>query len=554
MKILQLTIIDPQGNEVRRVPFVENGTTYVLGDVTERQDKQKTSNSKGKTLLLQFVNFIFGASEHRTEKELIGYRLQAVVKDDHGVRKTVTKIIGQPTMVVDGKSLSLDDYKELFGIDRPTVRKFIRKEARKHIISDMPNPAEEDYCLTYKFIGLPKLADAFREFASCRKEADAKVNEAKTVLGFLSVGEQEVQREKKKNQLLIDSLQAKASKLSEDLKQLDTTEADENWASIRENAKEELSKLREKRGHFSRRLNKLESYLMEMGQATITAKDVEAIYQLAQFELPEHVHSRLEEVQEFYAGLMSERAAAISNEVQLLKQQIREVDDAIQEKTEQMKTAGIYLATSGTYQSVLPLIEECYRSLIAAKEKEGPYELAAKLIKDKNDLRDRVKTTYETIASLQEDIDATKTAVADYLSNLTKQLYSDEIQASFDLKLQALSSRLHYPVAFTFVLSGEKGEGVGNVKNAMVDLTFFERYTSEQILVHDSSCFNGVDTRQISGIIAAADAIAIKSNRQYIVALNAYQISDEELLKSIKAKAAVILSEHDQLLKKRFNS
>ena len=54
MKILNLRIISPNNQEIQNIKFKKDGLSLIYGDISMPDDKSKTSNSLGKSLLLKF--------------------------------------------------------------------------------------------------------------------------------------------------------------------------------------------------------------------------------------------------------------------------------------------------------------------------------------------------------------------------------------------------------------------------------------------------------------------------------------------------------------------
>lgn len=82
MKILNLKIKDRDNIIVRDIDFSEEGISFIYGDIQAPENKRATINSLGKTLLIKFIDYIYGANEDpKIVKEAInGYTLDAIVK------------------------------------------------------------------------------------------------------------------------------------------------------------------------------------------------------------------------------------------------------------------------------------------------------------------------------------------------------------------------------------------------------------------------------------------------------------------------------------------
>ena len=63
MKILELIIKNPQGKPIEDIKFNEVGVSFIYADIQNPANLKGTINSLGKTLLLKFIDYIFGANE-----------------------------------------------------------------------------------------------------------------------------------------------------------------------------------------------------------------------------------------------------------------------------------------------------------------------------------------------------------------------------------------------------------------------------------------------------------------------------------------------------------
>lgn len=70
-----------------------------------------------------------------------------------------------------------------------------------------------------------------------------------------------------------------------------------------------------------------------------------------------------------------------------------------------------------------------------------------------------------------------------------------------------------------------------------------------EMMIQDSACFNGIDPRQVAGMLLQLYEIAEDSNKQVIVAINKYQIGNySETIKMVEENSVITLSEKDNLL------
>lgn len=87
-----------------------------------------------------------------------------------------------------------------------------------------------------------------------------------------------------------------------------------------------------------------------------------------------------------------------------------------------------------------------------------------------------------------------------------------------------------------------------------MDYLLFKYNSYMDLLVQDSSCYNGIDPRQVSSMIKEVGKIAQKTNKQAIISINKYQLGEyEDAINFVKAESAIILSEKDKLFKFDFD-
>lgn len=120
MKILNLRIISPNNQEIQNIKFKKDGLSLIYGDISMPDDKSKTSNSLGKSLLLKFIDYILGANndDKIVPKVLNGYKLIALVEFKN-IEYEVIRILGDTKRIlINEEAYELTEYKKFFKIDR----------------------------------------------------------------------------------------------------------------------------------------------------------------------------------------------------------------------------------------------------------------------------------------------------------------------------------------------------------------------------------------------------------------------------------------------------
>ena len=88
---------------------------------------------------------------------------------------------------------------------------------------------------------------------------------------------------------------------------------------------------------------------------------------------------------------------------------------------------------------------------------------------------------------------------------------------------------------------------VKEVKKIIMDYLLFYFNKTINIFIHDSSCYNGIDPRQVSGLIKELSRMANENSKQVIVSINKYQLTDD-FIKDVYEQSCVVLSENKKLL------
>ena len=98
-------------------------------------------------------------------------------------------------------------------------------------------------------------------------------------------------------------------------------------------------------------------------------------------------------------------------------------------------------------------------------------------------------------------------------------------------------------------MTKDDGEGVNEVKKNMIDLLVFKYNQELDFLIHDSACYNGIDPRQVVGLLKEIEKTAQEKGKQAIIAINKYQIENIGFLEHISKNSSVVLDENETLLK-----
>ncbi|MEK0399782.1 DUF2326 domain-containing protein [Tetragenococcus halophilus] len=164
---------------------------------------------------------------------------------------------------------------------------------------------------------------------------------------------------------------------------------------------------------------------------------------------------------------------------------------------------------------------------------------------------------WEASQTLNEETTKSKIKIyREFVYNMVTKIYSPDIITYFDIGIKD-KHKTRRPLEVKLNITGEAGEGITEVKKNIIDYLVYKFNNELEILIQDSSCYNGIDPRQVSNMLLELNEISNQVNKQAIVAINKYQLDiddshpvSEIFNKSMTDGYGIILSENNKLLKK----
>lgn len=142
----------------------------------------------------------------------------------------------------------------------------------------------------------------------------------------------------------------------------------------------------------------------------------------------------------------------------------------------------------------------------------------------------------------------------DFIYDLAKKIYNSEVSTFFDISLNDRHETTR-PLKFVLNMRGETGEGISEVRKNMFDYLVFRSNRELDYMIQDSSCYNGIDPRQVTNMLVELNQIAETSDKQAIVAINEYQldVSRRDIIETFfDGEFGIKLDEDNKLLKMNF--
>lgn len=552
MKILNLIVNDPNGEKVRDIKFEKKGISIIYGKVNKPDDEKETSNSIGKTLLLKFIDYIFGANENSEiiKPKIHGWYLEAVIEYEDKIFN-VKRILGNSEFIVDGKKYELTEYKARFNIDRKLYSKQVFLAQKNHLISIRSEASLDDYSSLFYLLDLNHLSDESTEYYEVQNKIKELSTLEKRVIQFFEGFE--LSQIEEKIFLIKKSINEKEKELKLLDERITNIQIGKEKSELMDDYADKNYKLKLLQVDYQRlnlEYQRLMQSLTDLQKIDISSQDIKKLYDRAKFEVPDLIIKRLEEVEEFQKNIYSDRKSlteeklkGVSQKKEIIKKDIKNLEDDIE------KLANI-ISQNEIYQESMAIYKEKSMELQNLMYKQGELSKIDGIIKERKDEEDKLANKYSDVKNAYTNYEKIIDKYKNLIYEMVRSIYTDKVEAYFSITLKNRHKR-NRPFAIELNLTGDTGEGVGEVRKLLIDLLIFRYSKYLKVLIQDSSCFSGIDNRQVSNLIKLGHEVGIETDKQYIISINDYQLNkkDGKLMKLVNDYSKLELDENDKLLK-----
>lgn len=555
MKILELKISTPSGEEVRDITFAEVGISFIYGDIKRPQDLGGTINSLGKTLLLKCIDYILGANEDKTiiKDVLWNYVIEAVVLYK-GEKYGIKRILGTSEEIfIDDKGYSLNGYKDFFKIDRGIYSKQLLLKKKSSELSFRNHPDKNDIVNCLKLLNIETIIDNIENiYHSQDKIAEYKGNKKELVAFYGKIDVAQIDEEIYFVDKEVKRLTCQLDVISDKIKNIEVSEIQKNVVEEYEYKSKQLKEISSEYEQKKLECVRLDEFIDKSNKIDISSEHIMVIFEKAKLEVPDMVKRSLGEVEEFHKKVYDERKEFLNEKIASIEQELNGIETEIEALSLDIDKIGKVISTNQIYQESISLYEKYNNDLQDLKFKEGKLSQIKNVDTNINIEDGKLVSNFdEASRRIQEFVDVIK-EYRDFIYDITKNIYDDDVNSYFDIKIRKKHLKTR-PVEFEFTLRGDTGEGVNEVKKNLIDLLLCKYNKQLDILVMDSACFNGIDPRQVSGILVELKKIAYEVGKQIVVSVNKYQIGDnQETNTFVKDNSVLILSEKDKLFRMDF--
>ena len=567
MKILNLKIIDNDGAMKQNIDFHESGVSFIFGNVEKKEDSQKTSNSIGKSTLISMIDFSFG-SDTKFKNGLEGVLLIAemlhsgttytIEREILGAKKiTVKDRRGEIIKELSGRSKEdLAEYREFFDIDRNMLNLQIIKTQKNGLVSQhnkRPNKLELVSFLS--LLNLAKLATITEKICDVQEIYDKEKVSVKKIFEETRGIKYDEKALDKEIFILKDQLEMKEKEmlyLREKTKELEIAEEYEGVSLEHEHISSTIKDYSSELNLLKRELNRIEAVLEESKTDELEAKKIIKLLNKSKQEVPNYIVKTLEEVEDFHKSVVADRKNMLKHEQTNISIKIDEYENELEFLKAELNRLGLILSQSSAHQKALELYSKVSSELQSMKFDEGKLSVLETGSTKLKEYDINLVSLFSDLQNAMIEYDETINVYREFINAFTKKLYGDDKTGVLEVRDVGKHVK-HKPIQISLTITDDSEDGVGQVKKNLIDYLLFEFTKKVDLLVQDSSCFAKVDTRQICNMIIEASNIAEKNNKQYIAAINKYELgNDNQVVQFVKKNSKIILSEEDVLMKRKF--
>lgn len=548
MKVLKIEIFSPEIKLMRSIEFNKTGLSIIYGDVEKPNKENATSNSIGKTVLLRILNVVMGAknSGKDTINGLSGFIVKSVVLHN-GINYNVELTIGSSkSYYVNGEKLTLNKYKEKFDINRSFCNKQINLDKRKGLISSIAkNANKDDISTVLKLLYLDDIQLIFMKIKKMQEEIELISKFNNSYKDDINLLEKDSFNYEMKRKQIDDEL----SELNVRIKDLQISRDIEEIAKKRLELDQQLKSKIEKRKINDIRIAKYETMLNDVSDNCISVVDVKKIYEQAKVEVPELIVKKLEEVELFYDSLLSDKKDIYIAQIAELKKKNKLLKNEIENETLELDKLSKIISENDLFLEAIKIYDNKTNEKIIIETKISEINSKLNQINDSKIMKSKIDTCY---IDLSDNFEISKLIINKYrefIYNMVEKIYGEERNPYLTINVSDGSYKYKaLPVKIDLSIDGDSGEGITAAKYLLFDYLIMNYNEEIDFLIEDSSCFEGIDRRQLKSILIEGSKISFEKDKQFIVSLNKYHVDIEDF----KDDIILTLSENDTLLNIKF--
>lgn len=538
---MRLISLSANQKSFKTVKFKATGANFILAkqENPKQEDNNKTYNGVGKSLLVALINFCLGASAGNKITKSLAEKLPEwcfILKIEHDNQVYSIERCAKNTNEINfnGKFLSLKDFysemKELCfktpkNIDYLTYRTlipfFIRPSRQSYMSYDTPGEKSTPYqkqLYNAFLLGLnvalsQKKMHLKKEFDETRA-ADKSLKSDPILRDFF--------QEHGDPSLALIDLEEKINLLSKDLKNFEVAD---DYYQIKEAADKIKKQIDETQNNLVLKNNMLHNIRKSLAiTPDISRQDILKIYDETKLILQEDVKMRLDQLEQFYQELTSNRTKRLKEQQQLVKNDIEEINHEFIELKAQLDKKLQFLNAHRALD-VFTKVSNQLSELERQKEKLQSYEKLQNEYRDKKDFLKKEMLVQNDQA--KKYLDEEKAAIddfRDYFRSLVRKFYPNA-QAGITVRNNYGSNQIRYDIDAK--IESDASDGINSVKLFCYDLTLLRKSPTHNInfIFHDSRLFSDIDEKHSNIMFSTVKDEFADGIYQYIATVNQNQIN-----------------------------
>ena len=548
----------------KTVEFNRNGLSFVVAKQKNpgSSERGKTYNGVGKSLLVRIIHFCLGADVKNYDtfcNNLPGWKFYLDYEIDNK-RYTAKRATSSPKKItLNNEVISVSKFNKKMNTlcydipddisylsFRSLIPFFIRPKRESYVSYYKPGKTGSDYqALLYNAFLLGLDVFLAQKKQAIRKEQDRI---------------KKLENNFKKDSLLRDFFTGNRDivltliDLEERIKKLDADLSNFKVAEDYYDVQLEADNVEKNLFTVNNEIIMLQSNIENIDKCLALSPDmnkdrIKDIYNESNINFPGSVTRTLDELEEFYKALISNRKKRLVEQQSRLKleqgNKKREVEKLQKNLDNLMHYLGEHQALDlfvSISQKNAELKAERDR-LIKYQELQSQYKTMERKIE--KDMIELTEITEQYLTELKPDT----IILRDFFRSLAKQFYPDSV-AGLTIDNNDGQNQLRYVIDAK--IESDSSDGINNVKIFCYDLTILFKGHNHNIdfIFHDSRLFDGTDERQKTEMFKTVDKMFAHSDKQYIATVNQNQLdeikkhmTDEEFEKIITRNTKLTLTD-----------
>ncbi|EJL6259243.1 DUF2326 domain-containing protein [Vibrio cholerae] len=544
------------------------GLNVILAERTLESGQKDTRNGAGKTTLLNVIHFCLGADLHRLnlpKDDLQGWEFY-IRLDLCGTTFTAKRSISNAkTVSISGDITNLPILPEVDSEGTSFYKNDDWKDLLGRSLFNLQAEAAAKYTPTFRSLvsyftrkGADAYTDPFKHFRN-QKAYDLQINNAYLLgLNWLHASEAQEIREKESAIKALNSaikagvaatqgeLEAERVRVERELKQesdaIKNFNVHPQYKEIQDQANQltiEIHEITNKSLVLKRKLDRYEETISE--EKAPDSGMIEKLFSEAGVHFAENVKKTLDEAKGFHTAIVRNRKLFLEAEISQIKNELSAKSELINSSCEQRAHLLKLLETHGALEEFSVLQERVI-------EKKGQLEVIKNRIADIRNIAQHKKeikaSKIELETKLQRDYEQNRSEWENAIS-----LFNENSQALYDEPGNLIINTTDNGYQLDVEINKSSSEGVGKMKIFCYDLMLVELMRQKggiDFLFHDSSIFDGVDSRQRALALMHAQKKGMKYDFQYICALNSDMLPSDDFDEGFSLDQFVRLTLKDQ--------